>query len=96
MTTSTERTGRPSTVSEVEAALDDIAAKGAAAFQKTKASVNEAVSQAGEKSQEALQSARAAGDSIADAIRESIRVRPYTTLAIAGAIGFLYGAMRRR
>jgi ElaB/YqjD/DUF883 family membrane-anchored ribosome-binding protein len=35
-------------------------------------------------------------DSVADAILDSVRRRPYTTLAIAGAIGFLYGAMRRR
>jgi hypothetical protein len=29
------------------------------------------------------------------AILHSIRVRPYTTLAIAGLIGFAYGALRR-
>ena len=94
---STERTGqRPNTITDVESALDDIAAKGAAAFRDTKASFNEAVSDVTEKGQEALQGAREVRDSVVDAILESIRTRPYTTLAIAGAIGFLYGAMRRR
>lgn len=97
MSNTTARTAPPaSTITDVEAALDDIAAKGAAAFRNTKASFNETVSEVSEKGQEALQSARDVGDSVADAIRESIRVRPYTMLAIAGAIGFLYGAMRRR
>ena len=85
-----------SSVTDIEAALDDITAKGAAAFRDTKASVNKAVSDMTEKGQEALQGARDARDNVADAILEQVRTRPYTTLAIAGAIGFLYGAMRRR
>jgi ElaB/YqjD/DUF883 family membrane-anchored ribosome-binding protein len=89
-------TQRASSVSDIESALDDITAKGAAAFRDTKASFNEAVSDVTEKGQEALRGAREVRDSFADAILESIRTRPYTTLAIAGAIGFLYGAMRRR
>jgi ElaB/YqjD/DUF883 family membrane-anchored ribosome-binding protein len=87
---------RPSSVTDIEAALDDITAKGTAAFRDAKASVNKAVSDATEKGQEALESARDVRDSLADAILDSVRRRPYTTLAIAGAIGFLYGAMRRR
>jgi ElaB/YqjD/DUF883 family membrane-anchored ribosome-binding protein len=87
---------RASSVTDIEAALDDITAKGAAAFRDTKATFDAAVSDVTEKGQEALQGARDVRDSVADAILESIRTRPYTTLAIAGAIGFLYGAMRRR
>jgi ElaB/YqjD/DUF883 family membrane-anchored ribosome-binding protein len=87
---------RTSSVSDIEAALDDITAKGTAAFRDAKASVNKAASDATEKGQEALQGARDMRDSVADAILDSVRRRPYTTLAIAGAIGFLYGAMRRR
>jgi ElaB/YqjD/DUF883 family membrane-anchored ribosome-binding protein len=86
----------PSSVTDIEAALDDITAKGTAAFRDAKASVNKAASDAAEKGQEALQGARDMRDSVADAILDSVRRRPYTTLAIAGAIGFLYGAMRRR
>jgi ElaB/YqjD/DUF883 family membrane-anchored ribosome-binding protein len=89
-------TQRASSVTDIEAALDDITAKGSAAFRDAKASFNEAVSDVTEKSQEALQGARDVRDSVADAILASVRRHPYTTLAIAGAIGFLYGAMRRR
>lgn len=85
-----------SSVADIEAALDDITAKGAAAMRNTRARVDEAVSDATEKGQEALQRARDARDSLGDFVLESVRTRPYTTLAIAGAIGFLYGAMRRR
>jgi ElaB/YqjD/DUF883 family membrane-anchored ribosome-binding protein len=87
---------RASTVSDIEAALDDITAKGTAAFRDAKASVDKAVSDVSEKGQEALQGARDARDTIADVVLRSVKQRPYTTLAIAGAIGFLYGAMRRR
>jgi ElaB/YqjD/DUF883 family membrane-anchored ribosome-binding protein len=85
-----------SSVADIEAALDDITAKGTAAFRDAKASVDRAVSDATEKGQEALQGARDVRDSLAEALLDSVRRRPYTTLAIAGAIGFLYGAMRRR
>jgi hypothetical protein len=34
-------------------------------------------------------------NSVNGAILHSIKVRPYTTLAIAGLIGFAYGALRR-
>ena len=49
-----------------------------------------------EKEREALQGARDLRDTVADAILTSVKMRPYTTLAIAGIIGFVYGAMRRR
>jgi ElaB/YqjD/DUF883 family membrane-anchored ribosome-binding protein len=89
-------TQHASSVSDIEAALDDIATKGAAAIRNTKAKVDEAVSDATEKGQEAVQHARDMRDTVRDVILDSVRTRPYTTLAIAGAIGFLYGAMRRR
>ena len=38
---------------------------------------------------------RRCSDSVNGAILHSIKVRPYTTLAIAGLIGFAYGAFRR-
>jgi len=94
---STERSGpRASTATGFESSIDDMAAKGAAALRDGKASFDQAVSDIGEKGQEALQGAREVRDTVADAVLRSIRVRPYTTLAIAGFIGFLYGAMRRR
>jgi len=92
-----ERSGpRAATVTDYESALDDIAARGAAAMRGTKASIEDAMETAADKGQEALKSAREVRDTFADAILASIRERPYTTLAIAGLIGFAYGAMRRR
>ncbi|TMJ01222.1 MAG: DUF883 family protein [Alphaproteobacteria bacterium] len=93
----TERTEqRTNGMKDYEAALDDIAERGAAAIKNTKARVDRVVSDVADKGEEALQSARDARDTVADAILRSVRERPYTTLAIAGFLGFLYGAMRRR
>jgi ElaB/YqjD/DUF883 family membrane-anchored ribosome-binding protein len=81
---------------EIEAALDDITARGVAAIRDTKAGLDDAVAHAADKGREALDSAREVRAGVAGAILNSIKVRPYTTLAVAGAIGFVYGAMRRR
>lgn len=94
---STERTDqRTNGIKDYEAALDDIAERGAAAIKNTKARVDRTVSEVADKGEEALQSARDVRDTIGDAILKSVRERPYTTLAIAGFIGFLCGAVRRR
>jgi ElaB/YqjD/DUF883 family membrane-anchored ribosome-binding protein len=66
-------------------AIDDITTRGAAV-----------VADIGEKGREALQGARDVRDTFADAVLNSIKARPYTTLAIAGLIGFTYGALRPR
>ena len=39
---------------------------------------------------------REVGDTMVDAIDESLKKRPYTTLALALGIGFLFGATWRR
>jgi len=94
---STERTEqRTNGMKDYEAALDDIAERGAAAIRNTKARVEDTVAKVADKGEEALNSARDVRDTFADAILRSVRERPYTTLAIAGFIGFLCGAMRRR
>jgi ElaB/YqjD/DUF883 family membrane-anchored ribosome-binding protein len=93
---STERSEqRTNGIKDYEAALDDIAERGAAAIKNTRARVDRAVSDVTDKGEEALQSARDVRETIGDAILKSVRERPYTTLAIAGFIGFLCGAMRR-
>ena len=90
-----------------DAPTDDIAAKGAAAFRETKANVENVIADAGEKGQQALNYAgqkgqeaidnvRAVGDTFAVAIEKSVTRRPYTTLALAVAAGFLFGATWRR
>lgn len=94
---STERTGsRVTAKTDYEAAINDIADQGIAAIRGGKARVEEAAANIGETGREALRGARNVRDTMADALLDSIKARPYTTLAIAGLIGFAYGAFRRR
>src|SRR5213079_2530581 len=68
---------------------DIFAAKGNAACVRAKSNVEGVVSDVSAKVQEV-------SDRMVDAIDESLRTRPYTTLAIALGLGFLFGAMWRR
>ncbi len=77
-------------------AADDIARRGSAALRDAKAGLDDAVENISEQGREALRGAREMRDTFDDAIRNSLRTHPYTTLAIAGLIGFAYAAMRRR
>jgi ElaB/YqjD/DUF883 family membrane-anchored ribosome-binding protein len=81
---------------EIEAALDDITARGVAAIRDTKRRSDSAVANVADTGRDASNAARAVRATVVDAILNSIRLRPYTTLAVAGAIGFCYGALRRR
>lgn len=96
MASSQHTAQRTNSTTDYEAALDEIAERGAAAIKNTKARVEGVMSDVADKGEEALNSAREVRDTVADTILRSVRTRPYTTLAIAGFIGFLYGAMRRR
>jgi ElaB/YqjD/DUF883 family membrane-anchored ribosome-binding protein len=92
-----ERTGpRANPAGRYDAAIDDITARGAAALRDTKAGIEDVVADVSETGREALQGARDVRDSLAGALLDAIKTRPYTTLAIAGLIGFAYGALRRR
>jgi ElaB/YqjD/DUF883 family membrane-anchored ribosome-binding protein len=94
---STERTGsRVDATTDYEAAINDIADRGIAAIRGASTRVEEAAADIGERGRETLQGARDVRDSLADAVLNSVRTRPYTTLALAGLIGFAYGAFRRR
>ncbi len=75
---------------------DIFAAKGTAAWTRAKSNVEDVVSDVSAKGQEAVDAVQEAGDRVVDAIDESLRTRPYTTLAVALGIGFLFGAMWRR
>jgi len=66
--------------------------KGNAAWQRAKTSVDGVVSDAQAKGQEAVGAMREVSDNFVAAIDE----RPYATLAIAAALGFLFGATWRR
>ncbi len=65
------------------------------AVRDVKASFDERIDDLGRKGREAVQDAKDVWSALGDALLRSIRTRPYTTLAVAGFIGFLYGATRR-
>jgi hypothetical protein len=93
----TDRSGpRANPARGYESAIDDVTARGAAALRDTKAGIDDIASDVGATGREALQGARDVGDTLADALLTAIKVRPYTMLAIAGLVGFAYGALRRR
>jgi hypothetical protein len=83
------------TDTDYEAALDDITRRGVSAIRSTHRPVNRAISEAASASRDAFEGAERVGDSVSGAILHSIRARPYTTLALAGLIGFACGALRR-
>jgi ElaB/YqjD/DUF883 family membrane-anchored ribosome-binding protein len=75
---------------------DIFSSRGNAAWSRAKSNVEGVMSDVSAKGQEAVDAVREVGDNVVDAIDESLRRRPYTTLAIAAAIGFLFGATWRR
>jgi ElaB/YqjD/DUF883 family membrane-anchored ribosome-binding protein len=75
---------------------DIFASKGGAAWSRARSNVEGVMSDVSAKGQEAVEAVRDVGDNVVDAIDESLKKRPYTTLAIAAAIGFLFGATWRR
>ena len=74
---------------------DILASKGGAAWQRAKSNIDGVISDVEDKGMEAVDAMREASDHVVDAIDESIKTRPYTTLAIAFGLGFLFGVTRR-
>lgn len=74
---------------------DLMSAKGNVAWDRAKSNVEGIVSDATAKGQEAVDAVREVSDNMLGAIDESLKKRPYTTLAIAVGIGFLLGISRR-
>jgi len=75
---------------------DIIGSKGHAALNRARSNIEGVVSDATAKGQEAVDAVREVGDNMLDAVDESLKKRPYTTLALAVGIGFLFGATWRR
>ncbi len=73
-----------------------VAGPGSAAWRRAKASIDDAVAEAEDKGREAASAVREVSGHFVDAIDESIKTRPYTTLAIVAGIAFLFGATWRR
>jgi ElaB/YqjD/DUF883 family membrane-anchored ribosome-binding protein len=75
---------------------DILANKGNAAWQRARSSVDGVVSDAQDRGREAVGAMRDVSDNFVEAIDESIKSRPYATLAIVAGLGFLFGATWRR
>jgi ElaB/YqjD/DUF883 family membrane-anchored ribosome-binding protein len=73
-----------------------LAARGGATWRMAKSNVEGVISEAQDKGMEAVDAVREVGDNLVDAIDESLKKRPYTTLALALGIGFLFGATWKR
>jgi len=72
-----------------EQVVDLLTAKGKSAYKRAKKGFD---AQTGE----AVDAMREVRDTFADAVEESVQERPFTTLAMALGIGFVFGAMWRR
>jgi ElaB/YqjD/DUF883 family membrane-anchored ribosome-binding protein len=75
---------------------DIFAAKGGNAWRHARSGVDEAIADVEGRGRDAIDAVREVGDNLAGAIDESLKQRPYTTLALALGIGFLFGASWRR
>ena len=75
---------------------DILASRGTAAWQRARSSVDGVVTDAQGKGREAVGAMRDVSDNFVEAIDESLKNRPYTTLAIVAGLGFLFGATLRR
>ena len=73
-----------------------VSGTGNAAWQRAKSSVDGVMSDAGVKGREAVGAVREVSDNVVEAIDESLKTRPYTTLALVAGLGFLFGAIWRR
>jgi len=73
-----------------------LANRGGAAWRRARGSVDDVVAGAQDKGREAVGAVRDVSDNFVEAIDESLAKRPYTTLAIAAVLGFVFGATWRR
>jgi ElaB/YqjD/DUF883 family membrane-anchored ribosome-binding protein len=75
---------------------DILTNKGNAAWRRAKSSVDDVVTNAQGKGRDAAGAMRDVSDNFVDAIDESIKSRPYATLALVAGLGFLFGTTWRR
>jgi ElaB/YqjD/DUF883 family membrane-anchored ribosome-binding protein len=79
-----------------EQVSDIVANTGNAAWRHARSGLGEAVSGAQDKGQEAAAAVREVSDHFVEALDDSIKTRPYTTLALVAGLAFLFGATWRR
>jgi ElaB/YqjD/DUF883 family membrane-anchored ribosome-binding protein len=75
---------------------DIITNRGTEAWQRARSGVDDVMSDAQDKGREAVDAMREVSDKFVEAVDESVKNRPYTTLAMALGLGFLFGAIWRR
>lgn len=75
---------------------DIFANKGNAAWHRAKSSVDGVVADAQDKGREAAGAVRDVSDNFVGAIDDSLKNRPYATLAIVAGLAFLFGATWRK
>lgn len=75
---------------------DIVANKGGEAWQRARARMDDAVAGAQDTGREAVGAMRDVSDNFVQAVDESLKNRPYATLAIVAGLGFLFGATWRR
>jgi ElaB/YqjD/DUF883 family membrane-anchored ribosome-binding protein len=80
----------------VSQAKDSTMAQVKSQVRSAKAQVDSAISGAQESGREAVDAFRDVADTFGDALEDSLKRRPYATLAMAAGIGFLFGAAWRR
>ena len=73
-----------------------LTARGGAAWSRAKSSVDDVFADAQDKGRDAASAMREVSDHFVEALDESIKKRPYTTLAVVTGIAFLFGATWRR
>jgi ElaB/YqjD/DUF883 family membrane-anchored ribosome-binding protein len=75
---------------------DILTDRGSAAWQRARSSVDGAVSDAQDKGREAADAVREVTDNFVDALDQSLKTRPYVTLALVAGVAFLFGATWRK
>jgi ElaB/YqjD/DUF883 family membrane-anchored ribosome-binding protein len=77
-------------------AKDEAMAQVKSQVRSAKSQVNSAISDAQASGREAVDAFRDVADTFGDAVEDSLKKRPYATLAMVAGIGFLFGAAWRR
>jgi len=79
-----------------EQVADIVASKGTAAWQRARSRVEDMVADAQDKGSDAAGAMREVSDNVVDAISQSVKQRPYATLAVVAGLAFVIGSVWRR
>lgn len=79
-----------------EQVADIVANTGNAAWRRAKSGMDDVVADAQSKGRDAADAVREVSDHFVAALDESIKTRPYTTLALVAGLAFILGAAWRR